>query len=349
MSLTIAIPTYNRNHILLANLRRLAPQLTADCRLLILDNCSDTPVAETLSDFTREVPGIALDVVRNKANVGASANVLRCFELCTTEWLWVLGDDDEVLPQAIATICNYIGLYPDAGFFNFSSDIYFRTDRITTRGVAEFVRRFESFPNILFISSGVYKVAAVTPYLRLGYSAIHSMAPHFAMLLSALGPDGQCCLAPEQIVRWVPPPPHQQWSFLTLGLGVMTLLDLPLSSGVRSELARKIRRGLPRLNYFVIHLIILSRTQKDYHTALYLFDQLSHRLYAYNATLPQRIVLLLSRLMIRFPTATVQLYKLLRGRELADGLAADRFAQYPNQKRQPFSRRPCRRGMRRGT
>ena len=147
------------------------------------------------------------------------------------------------------------------------------------------------------------------------------------MLLSALGHDGQCYLAPEQIVRWVPPPPHQQWSFLTLGLGVMTLLDLPLSPGVRSELARKIIRGLPRLNYFVIHLIMLSRKQKDPHTALYLFDQLSHRLYAYNATLPERVKLPLSRLMIRFPNATVRLYKLLRRRELTDEVSVDRFAR----------------------
>lgn len=327
MTLTIAIPTYNRNETLLQNLHHLAQQLSPACRLLILDNCSDIPVSETLSGFSRQFPEIALQVIRNKANIGANANVLRCFELCDTEWLWVLGDDDEVTPHAIETIFTYTALYPASVFFNFSSDIYLREELFSTHGVAEFVHRFESFPNVLFISSGVYKVAAFTPYLRLGYSSIYSMAPHFAMLLSTLGQDGQCCLAPEQIVRWVPPPPHQQWSFLTLGLGVMTLLDLPLNPVVRSDLARKIVRGLPRLNYFVIHLVMLSRKQKDPRTALYLFDQLSHRLYAYNATLPERIKLMLSRLMIRFPNATARLYKLLRGRELTDGLSGDRFAR----------------------
>ena len=49
--ITIAIPTYNRNRTLKENLRLLLPQLTDRCRLLIIDNCSDTPVAETLADL----------------------------------------------------------------------------------------------------------------------------------------------------------------------------------------------------------------------------------------------------------------------------------------------------------
>jgi GT2 family glycosyltransferase len=39
MDLTIAIPTYNRNELLLRHLAHLLPQLNERCRLLILDNC----------------------------------------------------------------------------------------------------------------------------------------------------------------------------------------------------------------------------------------------------------------------------------------------------------------------
>ena len=50
MKLTIAIPTYNRNEILKANLEKLLPQVTDECNVVIFDNCSDTPVKEVIEE-----------------------------------------------------------------------------------------------------------------------------------------------------------------------------------------------------------------------------------------------------------------------------------------------------------
>ena len=51
IKLTIAIPTFDRNEILRANLAKLIPQLTPACELVILDNCSTEPVENTLKDI----------------------------------------------------------------------------------------------------------------------------------------------------------------------------------------------------------------------------------------------------------------------------------------------------------
>ena len=94
MHLTIAIQTYNRPNELLVLLHRLLPMLDSRCKVLIVDNCSEEPVAEKQRRVLGDWPRVDLTIVRNRVNVGGGANILRCFELCQTEWLWVLGDDD---------------------------------------------------------------------------------------------------------------------------------------------------------------------------------------------------------------------------------------------------------------
>ena len=104
MKLTIAIPTYNRNELLKANLLKLLPQVTDECRIIIFDNCSDVPVKDTLSDLLNGYSNIDISIVRNRYNIGMTANILKCFEECPDPWLWVLGDDDEVTDGAVARI-----------------------------------------------------------------------------------------------------------------------------------------------------------------------------------------------------------------------------------------------------
>lgn len=104
MILTVAIPTYDRNAILRKHLALLMPQLTPDCELLIIDNCSPTPVIETIGDLLDSYPEVNARVERNRVNIGAGANLLRCIERCETEWIWVLSDDDLPKPDAIETI-----------------------------------------------------------------------------------------------------------------------------------------------------------------------------------------------------------------------------------------------------
>jgi glycosyltransferase involved in cell wall biosynthesis len=43
-TLTIAIPTFNRNAILFQNLKHLLPQIDKNVNILIIDNCSDIKV-----------------------------------------------------------------------------------------------------------------------------------------------------------------------------------------------------------------------------------------------------------------------------------------------------------------
>ncbi len=102
--LTIAIPTFNRNKILHRTLELIIPQMESWVELIIVDNNSAIPVSETIRNLCEEYPNLNVRIVRNSANIGANANVLRCIEYCESEYIWILGDDDFPIENVLKKI-----------------------------------------------------------------------------------------------------------------------------------------------------------------------------------------------------------------------------------------------------
>ena len=101
MILTIAIPTYNRPEKVKNTLIKLIPQVNANVRILILDNCSDVDIKNYLEEIISESNLENINVIRHRTNIGADANFARLFELCNTPYIWTLGDDDRVIDNAV--------------------------------------------------------------------------------------------------------------------------------------------------------------------------------------------------------------------------------------------------------
>ena len=119
--ITIAIPTFNRNTEVVETIKAVLDQFSANCQLLILDNASDTSVEMSLAKQNIHLSGRErIRLIRNSVNVGAQANLLRCIELCTTEWLWILGDDDIPKKNAVELILSEIKTHSDFTFLNYS-------------------------------------------------------------------------------------------------------------------------------------------------------------------------------------------------------------------------------------
>ncbi len=321
MLLTVVIPTYNRNQPLLATLERLLPQLereAARVRLLVIDNASPTPAEETLAPLLARFPEAQVEVRRNRANIGANANILRCFELCETPYLWTLGDDDQVKPDALDTIFAHIEAYPDCVFFNFGVEHAFpRSKTTTTRGALDFVRGIDFFGNAIFISTNVYRNDALLPSLKFAHHYTYSAAPQFVMVLQSLGTEGECCLTHTPIVSWSEVEGEQQWSRVVLALGVRTLLEMPLDPRVRAALAQRLTHFddtfLP-VGQLLLQLLLVARTSHDRRGPLYLWDQLCHRRHNaafYGDSRPKRrLEAWEGHLILRFPHLGLALMKL---------------------------------------
>lgn len=333
MRLTIAIPTYNRNQTLLKYIKGLLPQLTPECKLLIFDNLSDTPVAETLQESLAQFPQINCEIVRNRANIGGNANIMRCLEMSETEWVWILGDDDQVMPDAIDIILKYIDAYPACLLLNFSHDGV-RKQSFMTKGLEQMVAEFDPSADLPWISSNVYNRARLAVNLKYGYQYTYSMLPHVVTLLVSIKEDDVCVFSIDQIVdgQSRDTPVEEQWSLISMALGFPTLLDLPFKPKVREALLNKLLLtnqgdGINRvLHHMVYELLLMSVKGNDRETALYLYDQIWSRRYYFDTTIKRNAELRFYRMLLRFPALTRLGWRIVKRKEIgAEREVTDRF------------------------
>ena len=103
--LSICIPTFNRALNLQAALEgaiaevRTLPQGLVE--ILVSDNCSTDATPAVLDAFEARFP---LRRVRNAENLGFDRNYLNCVEQARGTFIWIIGDDDVLLPGALARI-----------------------------------------------------------------------------------------------------------------------------------------------------------------------------------------------------------------------------------------------------
>ena len=108
--------------------------------------------------------------IRNKFNIGVSANLMRTFEICESEWMWLLADDDDIDKNAISIILNEINLLRDEKKVAF---IKFISRGCEAEKGGCFIKSLNSmintlstskvyFNSFIFTSNGVYRA----PYFK---------------------------------------------------------------------------------------------------------------------------------------------------------------------------------------
>ena len=315
--LTIAIPTFNRINELTETVERLLPQLTDSCVLLIVDNASAKDVRIFLQPILANWHDVKVQFHRNRYNLGMCGNFMRCFELCETEWLWILGDDDPPCNDAILTILSSINTNPDCDFHNFVCPTLRIENKLTPRisshkttGVEEFVFDLDHFSSIQFISLSVYRSPVFVPYFALGIDYAYSLNNFVALILMGLGSDRRAHFSTEALI-----PNHgsvnKAWSRINLVLGSCTLLELPLSDKVRSCLAVKIKGTFLRLKTMATILLDeLESKDRSQDQVQHLFHQICARSYYYGRSTATRLQIPIYKLIFQFPAISKPLRKI---------------------------------------
>lgn len=91
--LEIIIPTWNRSEYLEKTLSQFAKSPFINYKITIIDNASTDNTQEVCNKYKEIFP--KFEIRRNNKNIGLAANILRCYEIATAEYLWLLGDNDE--------------------------------------------------------------------------------------------------------------------------------------------------------------------------------------------------------------------------------------------------------------
>lgn len=112
--LTIAIPTYNRARYLNLCLERIVEEiksLSEDqhrlIKIYVADNGSSDKTSEIVSLYQREYAE-NFESARNCNNMGMDFNFTRCYEQAKTPYVWLVGDDDIILPGGLKKVLDVL-------------------------------------------------------------------------------------------------------------------------------------------------------------------------------------------------------------------------------------------------
>jgi hypothetical protein len=208
-------------------------------RLLIVDNCSDVPVKETLEPWLQSLGATNVSIVRNATNLGSGANILRCLELCETRWLYCLGDDDLVAPDCINNIERTITAHRDALYLSFSRSILRRRGVVRAEGLVEFLENLDDWSTFLFMSATVVNAERLRTQARWGYLYAYSWAPLQAILVKMLNEGGGVVFA-DSVLCEEESMAEESWVPFPVAAGKMVLPELVDDEDSRRKFARRL-------------------------------------------------------------------------------------------------------------
>ncbi len=283
--LTIAIPTYNRPDRVKNTISRLLPQLTSQVKILVLDNCSNVNVKDHLKE---QIGGNVLDkvqVTRHRVNIGGDANFQRCFELCDTPYIWMLGDDDVVQENAVNLILEEINNFKDHDLIgiNFNSNCckVERKSAVTISSTAELAEKLDFFGNWLFISTSVYKTEEYLKHIRYQAWGAYSMASQLVPPMIAISNNKMLVLSEKYIVSNIPQDIDKKWSDFQISLSITALLEAPVgfTKDDYKKFGKKLRQQFVLLGEIVYSILKSVNFNidliDDYH--IYIFRQIYNR------------------------------------------------------------------------
>jgi abequosyltransferase len=314
--LTIAIPTYNRIELLKKNIGYVIEQLTSECKFLIIDNSSDYDIRYELSSVLNLYPDIDIEIVINSTNIGGNSNVMKCFELCKTDWLYIIGDDDKLLDGSIILFIEDIKRHYDYFNINYkwnSTQKWASHRPKSCFGIDSFIVDIESISQVLFISSNLYHVSYLRNFILFGYLFQLSNAPHIALLIMALNENesSKVFLSDQFIVNngYEEVPDRLKWSELSLYRDIRLLLDLPLSDKVKKLIFYKLKKSFTMK--MLMNCLILEYERNHSRTLLFEnFRKATSYISIYEKSIIQRIFFSLIKLTLYFPYILVNVHKL---------------------------------------
>ena len=119
--LSICIPTYNRRQYLQECLDSIITQdefNIQEIEIVISDNASTDDTTILVQEYTGKYPNIIYH--RNTENIGADRNVIKVLWYWSGRFLWLLSDDDIILPWRFRFVVHELRKYRnvwDIGFF----------------------------------------------------------------------------------------------------------------------------------------------------------------------------------------------------------------------------------------
>ena len=117
MLLSICIPNYNKPELLrncLESIYQSKLNSNMEFEVCISDNSSIQKIDQVVKDYERK---LNVKFNSNKTNIGVGANILKSVSMASGKFIWIIGNDDIVLPQTISKLSKLLSQDEHIDFF----------------------------------------------------------------------------------------------------------------------------------------------------------------------------------------------------------------------------------------
>ncbi len=138
IKISLCIPTYNRGlHLAncLQSINTAARDISDVVEVCISDNGSTDCTQDVVSKANMSVP---TTYHRNEQNLGIPRNFLNVVEMAKGEFVWLIGDDDLLIPESLTRLLNLLEQHELVDFF------YVNAFHLTTEYVLSFPQPFDT-------------------------------------------------------------------------------------------------------------------------------------------------------------------------------------------------------------
>ena len=121
-TISLCIPTYNRASLLNAALRQISGQWAEEfedhIEIIVSDNSSTDDTLGVLQKFAAQFPRIFLRIHLSSENKGPDANIYQTVQMAHGVFVYILSDDDLLLPGALMKLLDLINDFPELDAFS---------------------------------------------------------------------------------------------------------------------------------------------------------------------------------------------------------------------------------------
>lgn len=229
--LSVVIPTFNRHKRLLKTLNALnSCDGKYEIDIIIIDNCSDPSVEDYINQ--QQFSSIYdLSIFKNEANIGLGANLVLSISKAKNEWIWLLGDDDTPISDALDKIFHEThNVNKNTFLIKYNSDAGgWPNKSLTIKDEKEFVdfcSNIRYYSNILFISNGIFRRKHILQYAQEMMNYSQTMAPQIIGILHCLKNKYEILVLNDLIVEHGRPNREEMWDNFKLKEGFLNFRNV---------------------------------------------------------------------------------------------------------------------------
>jgi hypothetical protein len=230
-TLTILIPTFDRPHEVNGRLREIEALWGSE----VIVHVQVNPGKHSAAEIDRSLFSGPLTILQNPANLGLTGNIVVGLQNIVTEWFWILGDDDILVPEARARIEEATRLCDEsatsAALFNHWHRSPFGKS-VVCRDLQTFCRA-TGFGDALFISGTIWRTGYFRRYLQdfveYSYCWTSHVLPH---VISVTGGSDSVLVSGDRLIDYRA---VHRWSRLELVDRSLVFFEHPAVRSNRGE------------------------------------------------------------------------------------------------------------------